>query len=337
MQRRNPILRLHPTNQLQTMKNIKTYSKAFTLIELLVVIAIIGILASMLLPTLAKAKKKANRLKCANQLGQISKAITAFGGEYGGTPWTLTKEDSDAHYRVYNDGSGGGWRGDWSWALDPYHWHTASHVITSELGSAKAFHSPSDPKTKRQNDQKVAQAGWGWRNATGNPSQNHGYKHRSLDQGQSYAICLGGDALQGDSLLGFTRNIGGDDSSRTSVGYNFTYGGQNRRDGFRRHWGNDHRLCINLHNEAGNPLDGNDVYNVGTKGGVVGWNGADATGSLKYYAMSGLDASQGNLVTIDGATQQTDDAGLAAAAQKHGEGTGLTNGKPNFNTMRMRK
>ena len=94
------------------MKNIKTYSKAFTLIELLVVIAIIGILASMLLPTLAKAKKKANRLKCANQLGQISKAITAFGGEYNGTPWTITKEDSDAHYRVYNDGTGGGWRGD---------------------------------------------------------------------------------------------------------------------------------------------------------------------------------------------------------------------------------
>lgn len=57
---------------------------AFTLVELLVVIAVIGLLAAMLLPTLARGKASAWRADCASNLRQLGLATQMYWDDNNG-------------------------------------------------------------------------------------------------------------------------------------------------------------------------------------------------------------------------------------------------------------
>ena len=67
----------------------------FTLIELLMVIAIIGVLASILIPTVGAVRKQANIAASKAQLSSYVNAIQLFKGEYNYYPFITTAQDTE--------------------------------------------------------------------------------------------------------------------------------------------------------------------------------------------------------------------------------------------------
>jgi prepilin-type N-terminal cleavage/methylation domain-containing protein len=190
------------------MKNYEPPKNAFTLIELLVVIAIIAILAAMLLPALAAAKRKAQKINCVNNLKQVGVAIRIWEGDNGNKyPMQVSSAQGGAsdYLEHYNDSTG------YLGTVIQFCPGQTFMVMSNELSISKILNCPSDTTH-------IAATNWSYPSVLNIYCSGSGILSPETEIG-SISYFVGADATEADpqSIISGDGNIGNGGSGAAGI------------------------------------------------------------------------------------------------------------------------